>query len=62
MPFAAGETYDNWKKNWSKGSALEEILKDYFLRAGYFVVRGVPYRVEGTDLTDIDLWLYPIVA
>ena len=46
------------KKTGQKGSALEEILKDYFLRAGYFVVRGVPYRVDDTDLTDIDLWLY----
>ena len=46
------------KKTSQKGSVLEEILKDYFLRAGYFVVRGVPYRVDGTDLTDIDLWLY----
>ena len=46
------------KKTGQKGSVLEEILKDYFLRAGYFVVRGVPYRVDGTDLTDIDLWLY----
>ena len=48
----------NVKKTGQKGSVLEEILKDYFLRAGYFVVRGVPYRVDGTDLTDIDLWLY----
>lgn len=46
------------KKTSQKGSALEEILKDYFLRAGYFVVRGVPYRIDGIDLTDIDLWLY----
>ena len=46
------------KKTSQKGSVLEEVLKDYFLRAGYFVVRGVPYRVDGTDLTDIDLWLY----
>ena len=41
-----------------KGAVLEEVLRDYFLRAGYFVVRGVPYRVGETDLTDIDLWLY----
>ena len=46
------------KKAGQKGFVLEEILRDYFLRAGYFVVRGIPYRVDGNDLTDIDLWLY----
>ena len=47
------------KKTGKKGFLLEEVLRDYFLRAGYFVVRGVPYRVDGNDdLTDIDLWLY----
>ena len=46
------------KKTGQKGLLLEEVLRDYFLRAGYFVIRGVPYRVDGNDLTDIDLWLY----
>lgn len=46
------------KETGQKGSLLEEVLRDYFLRAGYFVVRGVPYRIDETDLTDIDLWLY----
>jgi hypothetical protein len=41
-----------------KGYDLEDALKAYFFRAGYFVVRGVPYRVEGEDVTDVDLWLY----
>lgn len=41
-----------------KGLDLEEALKAYFRQAGYFVVRGVPYRIEGDDITDIDLWLY----
>jgi hypothetical protein len=41
-----------------KGPELEEALKAYFWRAGYFVVRGVPYRVEDDEVTDIDLWLY----
>jgi hypothetical protein len=41
-----------------KGYDLEDALKAYFWRAGYFVVRGVPYRVEGEDVTDVDLWLY----
>jgi hypothetical protein len=45
-------------KSGQKGPALEELLKAYFWRAGYFVVRGVPYRLEDDDVTDIDLWLY----
>jgi hypothetical protein len=41
-----------------KGAALEEVLRAYFLRAGFFVVRGVPFRLADEDLTDVDLWLY----
>ena len=41
-----------------KGVNLEEALRAYFWLAGYFVVRGVPYRLDGEDVTDIDLWLY----
>jgi hypothetical protein len=41
-----------------KGFALEEVLRAYFLRAGFFVVRGVPFRVADEELTDVDLWLY----
>lgn len=41
-----------------KGDALEELLRAYFLRAGFFVIRGVPFRFGGEDLTDVDLWLY----
>jgi hypothetical protein len=37
---------------------LEELLRNYFLQAGFFVMRGVPYRFDGVDFTDIDLWLY----
>ena len=37
---------------------MEEALRAYFFQAGYFVVRGVPYRLDGEDVTDIDLWLY----
>jgi len=29
-----------------------------FWRAGYFVVRAVPFRLNGDDVTDIDLWVY----
>jgi hypothetical protein len=42
----------------SKGAVLEEALRAYFLRAGFFVVRGVPFRFADEDLTDVDLWLY----
>lgn len=42
----------------AKGYHMEELLRMYFLRSGYFVVRGVPFIYEGFDVTDIDLWLY----
>lgn len=41
-----------------KGFALEEILRDYFLKTGAYVIRGVPFTYEGEDVTDIDLWIY----
>lgn len=41
-----------------KGFELEEALRRHFTRAGYFVIRGLPYRVAGDDVTDVDLWLY----
>jgi len=41
-----------------KGAVLEEVLRAYFLRAGFFVIRGVPFRFADEDLTDVDLWLY----
>lgn len=45
-------------KGQRKGAALEELLRLYFLEAGYYVVRGVPVRHRGIDVTDLDLWLY----
>ncbi len=42
----------------SKGELLEELIRNYFLNSGYFVVRGVKYRYEGNDITDVDLYLY----
>jgi hypothetical protein len=42
----------------AKGAVLEEVLRAYFLRAGFFVIRGVPFRFADEDLTDVDLWLY----
>lgn len=41
-----------------KGMMMEEQLRNYFLKAGCYVVRGVPFVYEGFDVTDIDLWLY----
>lgn len=45
-------------KNGKKGYELEELLRAYFIRAGVYAVRGVPLRLEGEDLTDVDIWLY----
>lgn len=42
----------------AKGYKMEELLRNYFLKSGYYVVRGVPFVYEGFDVTDIDLWLY----
>lgn len=41
-----------------KGELMEELLRNYFLSLGYYVARGVKFRYENTDLTDIDLFLY----
>lgn len=41
-----------------KGYKMEELLRCYFLQAGYFVVRGVPFVYEKFEVTDIDVWLY----
>lgn len=40
------------------GFEVEELLRAYFLRSGFFVVRGVPLAYNGEDLTDVDLMLY----
>ncbi|MBA2965042.1 MULTISPECIES: hypothetical protein [Ramlibacter] len=41
-----------------KGGTAEEALGHYFRAAGFFTLRGVPFRHDGEDLTDIDVWLY----
>jgi len=41
-----------------KGTAVEEALRLYFASLGYFAVRSVPWKLDGSDVTDIDLWLY----
>jgi hypothetical protein len=45
-------------KTGQKGPDLEETLKEYFWQAGYFAVRGLPFRLDDEDITDVDLWLY----
>jgi hypothetical protein len=46
------------KKTGKKGFETEELIRSYFLAAGFFVVRGVRLRLGDDDLTDVDLWLY----
>lgn len=41
-----------------KGGRLEEVLRNYFLDMGFYAVRGARYKFGGTDITDVDLWLY----
>lgn len=41
-----------------KGIAIEEALRLHFARQGIFALRSLPYRLEGEDVTDVDLWLY----
>ena len=41
-----------------KGHDAEELLRAYFLRAGFYVLRGLPLKIEDVDATDVDLWLY----
>jgi len=40
------------------GGRAEEVLREYFLATGYFVVRGLKLAYGGADVTDLDLWLY----
>ncbi len=46
------------EKKLKKGEQIEELLRNYFLTAGYYVARGVPFNYQGFSVTDIDLWLY----
>jgi hypothetical protein len=41
-----------------KGELMEELLRNYFLNLGYYVVRGVKFKYEGFEITDVDLYLY----
>ncbi len=46
------------EKQRSKGSNFEERLRSYFDQAGFFAVRGIPFRFEDEDVSDVDVWLY----
>lgn len=41
-----------------KGFEMEERLRSYFLELGYYVLRGVKFKHNQFDVTDVDLWLY----
>jgi hypothetical protein len=41
-----------------KGYEMEEHLRNYFNKSGYYVIRGVPFNFGEADTTDIDLWIY----
>jgi hypothetical protein len=42
----------------NKGYMMEEALRNYFLKSGYYAIRGVPFIYDEFDVTDIDIWLY----
>lgn len=48
----------NTKSHGKKGFVTEELLREYFLRAGFFVVRGANLQYDQLELTDVDLWIY----
>jgi hypothetical protein len=48
----------NAKSHGKKGFVTEELLREYFLRAGFFVVRGANLQYDELELTDVDLWIY----
>jgi hypothetical protein len=48
----------NAKVTGMKGLKTEELVRAYFLRAGFFVLRSVRLKIGGDDLTDVDLWVY----
>ena len=42
----------------AKGAELEELVRAYFARQGFYALRGVSLDFEGEQVTDIDVWLY----
>lgn len=41
-----------------KGADLEELVRAYFARQGFFALRSVSLRFEDEEVTDIDGWFY----
>ncbi len=41
-----------------KGPSLEELVREYFSKQGFYALRGVKLLFEGEDVTDVDVWLY----
>ncbi|KQO83558.1 hypothetical protein [Rhizobium sp. Leaf262] len=41
-----------------KGMSMEERVRNYFIKSGYYTLRGVPFTYGKFDVTDVDLWLY----
>jgi hypothetical protein len=41
-----------------KGAELEELVRAYFARQGFFALRAVSLRFDDEEVTDIDVWLY----
>lgn len=40
------------------GGAAEEAIRAFLLRLGYFAARGIKFRFDGDEATDIDIWAY----
>lgn len=41
-----------------KGGRAEEGLAAHFRHMGFFALRGLPFRHDDEDITDVDVWLY----
>lgn len=41
-----------------KGGPAEEGLAAHFRNMGFFALRGLPFRHDEEDITDVDVWLY----
>ena len=40
------------------GGKAEEAVRAFFLKAGYFATRGLKFRYDGEDVTDVDVWAF----
>lgn len=40
------------------GGKAEEAVRSFFRRSGYFAVRGLKFRFDNEEVTDLDLWAY----